>query len=278
MKSIDFTKPGGFPLTQNQLNYLQTAYREAVISLAKIGGNAGPFIISGIEVANPSPGTYTVTEGWLFYNGDMVHVADATLAGIAAGYSPYVQISNNTAGLTYNDGSSHEVVLDNYATLVTLPAGSPNDSAHFLLTGLQRFGVGLGLANREADWNELVVSTDASVGGVTGSIYYKKNFINNTLHIRGLLSANNAQNFAASPGALFYSMGTLPAGYLATNSVYFIAQYYVAGSVEDSAGISWIKQINCVINNTGQFLVNWIKPASSVVGYGITFNTIVPLD
>jgi hypothetical protein len=38
MKTIDFTKPGGFPLTQDQLNYLQSAYIEAINALAAMGG------------------------------------------------------------------------------------------------------------------------------------------------------------------------------------------------------------------------------------------------
>ena len=67
MKTIDFTKPGGFPLTQDQLNYLQSAYKEAINAVAAMGGSgAVPVIVSGMVVANPSTGDYSITDGWFY--------------------------------------------------------------------------------------------------------------------------------------------------------------------------------------------------------------------
>lgn len=67
MKTIDFSKPGGFPLTQDHLNYLQTAYKETITALAKIGGTTGPFVINGMAVSSTSTGAYDVAEGWFFF-------------------------------------------------------------------------------------------------------------------------------------------------------------------------------------------------------------------
>jgi hypothetical protein len=123
-----------------------------------------------------------------------------------------------------------------------------------------------------------VVSTGAAVGGVTGTVYYKKDFTANTLHIRGALSANDAQNFAASPLAVYSVMGVLPSEYTPVNTAYFTAYYFTSSQIKDDLGIAWLKQINCALNTSGQLYVNWIRPDIAIVGYGINFNTIIPLD
>ncbi|MES2701876.1 MAG: hypothetical protein V4649_04510 [Bacteroidota bacterium] len=278
MKSIDFSKPGGFPLTQDQLGYLQAAYKETVTALAKVGGGIGPFIISGMAVDNPVTGTYNATEGWFFYNGEMIHAPAMSITGVSAGNDVYVLLAESNDTLIYNSGSTHEVILDNHATLTALPTGTAEDATRFLLSSLKPFGVGFGIANRQAVWNTLVVNTDPSVGGVTGTVYYKKDYTANTLHIRGLLTANNAQNFAASPTALYSLMGTLPVNYMPASNVYFTSYYFVSSLIKDDLGVAWVKQVNCALNTSGQFYVNWLRPEIAFGGYGINFNTIIPLD
>jgi len=279
MKSIDFTQPGGFPLTQDQLGYLQQAYRESTGALAAMGGDSSiPYKISGMEITNPSTGSYTATDGWFFYNNEMIRFAGISVSGASGGFAAYVSVSITALPLVYNDGSTPNVVIDKVATLQVLPVGTPTDATHFPLSDLQRFGVGFGVANRESSWQTLTVSTIVAQGGVSGTIYFKKDFTANTLHLRGSLTAANAQNFTAMPASSFYLMGILPAGYQPATNAYFTGQYFVASSVMDDAGVSWIKQVNCGINAAGQIIVNWIKPALSVSGYGINFSTIICLD
>lgn len=176
------------------------------------------------------------------------------------------------------DGSTPNVILDKTGLLVQLVNTTPTDATHFLLDVIVPFGVGLGLNNREASWNSIVVNTLPAVGGVTGTIYYKKDFIANTLHIKAILIANNAQDFAAAPLSLFSLMGTLPAAYTPTDNVFFIANYFVSSLIKDDLGIAWVKQINCAINTGGQIYINWLKPESTIFAYGINFNIIIPLD
>jgi hypothetical protein len=279
MKAIDFTQPGGFPLTQDQLDYLQQAYTECVHALGTIGGNGtAPYVISGMVITNPSPGNYTVTDGWFMYGGELVHIPAGGISGIPAGQDAYIQVTANASPLTFNNGSTPNVILDKSAGMVSLPSGTADDATHFAVSHLIPFGAGFGVNNREQVWQSLNVSTPAADGGVTGTIYYKKDFTANTLQIRGFLFANNAQNFAASPGALYSLMGSLPSSYTPNNTVEFTGHYYIASLIKDDLGISWIKQLVCGLNNTGQIFINWLKPDVSVVGYGINFNTIIPLD
>lgn len=279
MKAIDFSKPGGFPLTQNQLNYLQQAYTEAIKALAMVGqSGTSPYIINGVTITNPSSGAYTATNGWVFYNNELIRFVPGSIAGASGGFEPYVVITPSATTLVYHDGSTPSVIQDKDASLQVLPTGTVADATKFPLSSLRPFGAGLGELNREMVWNTLVVNTPAAEGGVTGTLYYKKNHLTNTLHIRGTLSAANAQNFAGMPGSLSYVMGIIPANYRPINMAYFIAQYFISSGIKDDVNVSWIKQVNCVINTAGQILINWLKPESTVLSYGISFNTILPLD
>jgi hypothetical protein len=279
MKLIDFTKPGGFPLTQDQLNYLQQGYEECLNALALSGADGVvPFRISGMDISNPTTGEYIVTGGWLFYDGHLVRFTSGSVTGASGGAEAYVVIATTTSPLVFNDGSTPNVISDMEATLQVLPVGTATDSTHFALSALKPFGFGFGKANREATWNTLSVSTAAIDGGVSGTVYYKKDFTANTLQIRGTLSAANAQNFAGSPGTLFYLTATLPVGYRPAHTGYFTAQYFAGGTVLDNVGVDWIRQVNCSVNFAGQVFVNWVKPDSIIAAYGINFNAILPLD
>lgn len=274
MKSIDFTHPGGFPLTQDQLDYLQQAYTECLNALSLMGG-PGPTIISGMEVVL-SGGTTTVTDGWFFYNGQMVQFISATYTAIPAGDDVLVNINPSVTSLTYNDGSIYGAILGASATLLLGP--TITTATQFPFSILTPFQLIFGKNGRESTWGSLAVSTAVSDGGVTGTIFYKKDLLANTLQIRGVLTAGNALNFAASPATLFYSMGNLPVGYYPANNTYFTAQYFLSGLIEDDLGVDWIKQVNCSINTGGELYINWIKPSSSISSYGVAFNTIIPLD
>ena len=278
MKAIDFTKPGGFPLTQNQLDYLQQAYTESIKALGTMGiSGSAPVIISGMT-KTVSGGTASISAGWFYYNGDMVRFPGASYGGISFGYAVYIVISSSSGTLVYNDGSTPGVVLEKTGVLTLLVNTTPTDSTHFLYSDMVPYGKGFGINNREQVWHELIVNTDPADGGVTGSIFYKKDFTANTLQIRGNLIANNAQNFAPSPGSVFALMGNLNTGFLPINTIQFLAHYFANGLLKDDLDISWIKHFTCAINNIGQVFINWIRPDISISGYGVNFNTIVPLD
>ena len=283
MKSIDFTKPGGFPLTQDQLGYMQTAYTECLNALVAIGGS-GPFAVSGCLITKTLiSGTtfnYAVTAGWIFYNGSMIRVPAISLTGIDESVNAaYMLVTPTATPLSFYNGSNPNVVLDSSISLVAQAIGTHDDSTHFLLSALTPFGVSFGNNNKESVWNTLIVNTAPADGGVTGNIYYKKNFLTNTLQLRGFLSANNAQNFAASPASLYPLMGTLPVQYWPANpSVLFVANKFFATQILDDTGVDYIRSVECFLNTAGQILMRWIRPATSILGYSIEFNTIIPLD
>ncbi len=276
MKKIDFSHPGGLPLTQDRLDFLQQSYLETIDVLSQVGVNGiEPIGVNGMEVTIPTAGTTNVTPGWFYYNGEMIYFLGGTVT-YSGGDVPLVAISDSSTDLTYNDGSVFTALHEKVGSLTTGP--STTDPTHFPLSSLQSFYTGFGINGRETSWNTLGVSTPASQGNVTGIIYYKKNLITNTLQISGNLTVNMAQNLASSPGAIFYLMGTLPSGYLPANQVYFTSYYYSANLFKDDLGVAWIKQFTSVLNPSGQIVVNFIKPDISISAYSVCFNTILPLD
>jgi hypothetical protein len=277
MKSIDLSKPGGMPLTQDVLDYLQTAYREAIGGLAAIGG-PGPLIVSGMVVTKTLvTGTtynYTITDGWVLYNGEMLRVLAGGISGVdESAYDVYVELTRSSSPLTYNDGSTPNVINDVTCGLVTQAIGTVNDASHFLLKGLKPFG-------RESARTQIIVSTPAADGGVGGYIWYRKNFLNNTLQIEGLLGTSNAQNFIASPTINYYLLTTLPDGYRPSGVIFYTG--YVTGfggnRVKDDLGIGWINEIEFQITNNGGVYAAFVKPDITIPNYGFHFNCIVPLD
>ena len=276
MKKIDFTHAGGFPLTQDELDYLQQAYGECINALTAMGSDGStPMIISGMVQTVPSAGSVAVTDGWLFYGGEMIRFTGGTVTPAGTDV-PLVVITPASTNLTYNDGSSYPAVLNKTATLSSGPILT--DATHFPLSAAQPYQVVFGLGGRESAWNSIGVATSTAVGNVLGTIYYKKNWLNNTLHIRGTLTANAAQNFNPSPTALFYLMATLPAGYIPNSSANFTAYYYAANLFKDDLGIAWVKQLTSLVSTSGQLSINFIKPDVAITAYSVVFNTIIPLD
>lgn len=276
MRGIDFTQPGGFPLTQDEMDHLQQAYTECINALSAMGGDSTtPVIISGMEKTIPSAGSVNVTDGWFFYNGEMIRFTGSTVTPTGTD-QPVILITTSSTSLTYYDGSTHPAVYNKTATLIS--GTSLVTTTRFPYANMLPFQVGFGLLGRESTWNTLGVSTSPANGSVTGTIYYKKNNITNTLHIRASLTANQAQNFAASPFALFTNVGTLPSAYIPTTTAYFTAYYYAANLFADDLGVSWVKQITSSVNTGGQIMFNFLKPDSAIVAYTVMFNTIIPLD
>ncbi len=199
MKKTDLTQPGGFPLDQDQLNHLQQGYITCLNELALVLGNsATPFAIRGCEITRtPTTGTfadYTITAGSIFWNGEIViNTAPVTLTGVDESVSGcYVQIVPNNAALTYYDGISRTVVLDNLLALAALPTGTADDATKFLWSHLKPMGVGL----MENIMNNIYTPyiTPVFSGGYTSSpispIQYRKPIGSKTVTIKGVTDSS----------------------------------------------------------------------------------------
>jgi hypothetical protein len=285
MKQIDFTKPGGFPMTQDQLAYMQAAYTETIKGLAAMGvDGATPYVLSGAVVSRTIVAgtlyTYAVTAGWIVYGGEVIRVDASALNIDESINAAYLSIIATITPLTYYDTSTHNVISDKGISIAAFPLGTADDGTKYLWNHQEPFGAGFGKKNREVAFATIAVATVVGLGGVTGTIYYKLDYTTNTVHIKGRLSAGNAQNFVATPVWTQYSMGTLPGGYWPGTTVPFICWASDRSGIrmKDDAAFAYIDQVNARISAAGEILIDFTKPTVAVAGYEVDFNFIYALD
>ena len=97
MNKIDFTKPGGFPLTQDALNFLQKAYSETFGGLAKVLGDK--VILWGCAKNSNN----VIQPGMVSLNGEILY----TPGGSAT--VPTVYIDEAARGVKFEDGATKNV-------------------------------------------------------------------------------------------------------------------------------------------------------------------------
>lgn len=290
MKKHDFTQAGGFPFDQDQLKHLQDGLIEAVYALGRTGGTA-KFKLYGCEVSRVLvSGTtydYSITAGALFFNDEIIQVPASSLSGVdVSTYKLFLEIVDDTTTLTYYDASTHASQIANHMKLAKYAIATADDSVKFDAANLVPFGVGFGANNRESSWTSISVATGAGNGSITGTIYYKKDYLSNTVRVRGILSSATPSDFAASPELTIVGLagvGALPSGYRPVAARHFTAAAF-DGSVLptnrflNDAGDAFIDRIQCSVNTNGSITGYFIKPDAGVSGYLINFYEIIPID
>jgi len=105
-KYIDFTKTGGFPLTQDVMAFLQDSYDKVFGSIAQTLGQYN--ILTGCTFDGGS-GSYG--SGWITYNGEVLPFVGAP--AVPNG----VIVVESAHTVTYRDTSMNAVIKTRYATL-----------------------------------------------------------------------------------------------------------------------------------------------------------------
>lgn len=148
MKSIDFTQLGGFPLTQERLDYLQQSYTECLTALGSIFKNgAVPVCISGMESSDAGGGVTDVSAGFVYYNGELIRFESGSYGAVPGGSALYVTVTEYTSPLTYNSGASHDSIIEKVAELTVLADTTVEDETHFLFTSVRSAAVAYAEAN-----------------------------------------------------------------------------------------------------------------------------------
>lgn len=119
-KRIDFSKTGGFPLTQNTLAFMQDSYRLAFAALASMIGDK--IIVYGCEVIGG-----IVSNGWIAVSGELIPFQGGALTDGAT-----VVINDTKGERLFEDGTTQTVYFDKVARF-----GSPGG---FPFTDLKRVG------------------------------------------------------------------------------------------------------------------------------------------
>jgi hypothetical protein len=279
MKRFDFTNIGGFPLTQDRMKWVQDGYMEALEALAMVAVDEvspRPLRLKGMDSFVPSTGRIGLSGGAFFYNGEICLFEASAVDVPLYPDTLLVTISDNATGLLFKDGVSRDVQINRRGTLtVGLPV---TDANTFTVSDMVGYEQALAVKMKESTTRSITVNTPGSLGGVTGTIQYKKMYAGDLVAVSGTLTANNALNFNASPGALFYVMGTLASGYRPVATQYFVAQYFAGNMFLNDSGVQYIKQLTGTVSTDGSIRINWIKPDAAISGYSICFNFVMQLD
>lgn len=164
MKTFDFSKNGGFPLTQDALDFMQQDYQEKYKALAAMGGT-GPFIISGMVEASGN-----VSNGTLFYQNEII-----PFVGGAVGATIVIQTYSTT--LQYGDGNSYAVKTRKEASFGTGPV-------QFNYADLKMFQEGFGARPRSGWINAPTI--------YNGTCQYYFNKLTRTVYVRGTFTHSQA--------------------------------------------------------------------------------------
>lgn len=150
-KRIDFSNLGGYPLTQQDHEWLQSSYRSAFSMIANLAGDQ--VILTGMEEAGGE-----VTAGWISINGELVPFA----AG-AIGTGEF-RLQETAVSRTFNDGVAKDVRFEKVAIF---SAGGPYNYADLVRIGnLVNFWTAGDVKEKVCDMDYLAANFDVDGYGL----------------------------------------------------------------------------------------------------------------
>lgn len=232
MISIDFSQPGGIPVTQDLLAKMQAGWQRGLSGLVELFGDTagrgiilsgmvmteGSDVIDGIAVT-----TFSMTNGWLLHAGMIFYVTGGSGYRLAAFAVPVpgIQFPGRdpvALPLIYEDTSAPHVLMDVEGAFVMRPNADPAAFFDIAYSDCVRWDVALGEEVRQTGWLTLALS--AIDGTIAGTMSYRKNRFTNLLEYRVNFSATTPGDFTAAPGGtLVNPLGTLPVGYRPSGNV-----------------------------------------------------------
>jgi len=275
MNTLDLTKTGGFPFTQDMLDWIQ---QNSLAVMNMLGAKMLPDSLANtantpVALTGINPGTGTIYKaGWLWYNNEILRfptdIDVSTLPTLTGGLVYGFSIVEVDTPVAYFDGTSHNTKI---SRTLTIASGANTLTASFipLTTTIYYFDNGL----RETAWHTATLSGVPS--GVGGTINYRKNFLTNTLQLEIAVTITSS----VIPTGYIGSIGTLPSGYRPVATLWFagVINNMSADKYDNQTPSAPIVAIPISIDNTG---VISIRTFGSPAGGTYTFSLCVnmPLD
>ena len=277
MKNLNLTDNGGYPMAQDDFNWLQQAYTEAIQGICAQGG-AGPYVLSGAVITRTlSLGTvynYSITNGWVWYEGNLIRVA--AMGPVAIDESVDIAmlvITATSLPLTFNNATVNDVINDATIGIGAYAIGTGDDAGKFAYSHLVPWG-------RDAAWTHVAVATGAGAGTCSGDIYYKRNFVNNTLLVRGSVLITTPTDCPALPARLMVDVAFLP--YAPSNNgpeVFSTTPIIDPANdlLKDHSG-GYHDQLSGGLSVGGNLYLNFVLPDSGITEYAVSFSRVISLD
>lgn len=259
MKQIKYTFNGGLPLSQNVLDWQQTAYKEVFAAVGKLGWSAGdPVIITGCD--NAGAGVYNT--GWLFDGTEFFYFQGGD--SVAAG-TTMIKLQTLTSSVVFENGASQaiysrqEYAFDNTGVIDITD----------LIPFQQAFGAkfsGLmpgGFSN---------INVAGGTGNLSGQIFLNKLLTVPLLYVRGAIVVQTPAALATPP--VYQTVGTVGAGFIPPFTMHF--KGLIEGWILETGGTLRFNDVNIRITQAGNIDMQLIKPDAGVATYTVQFTTIIP--
>lgn len=108
MNRIDYTKLGGFPVTQFTFDFMQKAYSDIFAGFAKTFGDL--VILNGCEVA-----AGLISDGWMSWNGEIIPFKGGGIPPLAI--NQFVVVEEVKASRLFQDNNQKEIYTVRFARI-----------------------------------------------------------------------------------------------------------------------------------------------------------------
>ena len=216
MNTILFSFDGGYPLTQDDLDYLQQAYIECFNAINAVVDSTTPILLSGMSQSSVL-GVTTVAPGYFLYNGKIIHFTGGTFSALGIRDVVLVVITTTATDLTYDDGSINPAIVTQTGGITVAPPVT--DATHFPLNAMISYATAFALASNSSVW---IGASSPAYGGTyiaSGSspIKIRKNVGSNRVKLCGITNNSAGASSVGSSQLLL----TLPVGERPTTNRYF---------------------------------------------------------
>lgn len=274
-KYINFAALGGYPLTQDDMDFLQSSYTDAVTALLAPYNVAGSAIaINGMSVTDSGN---TVSTGWFIYNNELLPFIGSTVTP-GVGEVALIAISTTATSLTFDDGSEPDVVF-NKTGILTVGA-STTDATHFPVSSLVSFGKAFGINSRETGYTTLDIGS--ATGTITGTLKYKKDYLSNTLHYQLSCIVANPSALTSVPLGSQILLGELDANYrpntFSHSNIFPVSNTLTGATFLLLDNSQYINGVRFSISASGAITIWLAKPHASVTAFSFGGNGIATLD
>jgi hypothetical protein len=262
MTTLDLTKPGGLPLTQDVLAQLQSAYKDIFTAVIGMGADPNNINSTPIQLSGMVSDGVNITDGYFFYNSEVIKFTGGSIPTPTGGQELQVAITTTGTplGALYHNGSNPSVVNTTSGTLVAATVAS-NNTTRFKYADLMPYHKFFGLNNGNTNWT---ASSNSSVG------YYQKYLTNSIDVLLTLFSPTDL----TSP-LEWRIVATFPVR--PSNAYWFTAIVQIVDSpTEYPGGTEFITTVAGYFDNSGQMWIRWRKPVTGTYRIGATFT--VPLN
>ena len=274
MDKIDFSKLDGFPLDQDVMSFLQNAKLRGDVSLFADCPADTIVILSGLQVTNTTGTVFQLSAGYFYLNGQVYFTSGNSQNIAGAGLNELgMTVQFNLEGLVFEDDTVKNVVIKDAPFLDLKADGTAN---FYPVRNWKAWHDYSFSRSKTAEFSQSV--SGGLNGGLTGTVYFRKNTVANTLHIRGTITAADAQALYAP--ATYAALMTLPEGYRPAYDVPFAAfyRYHTTARKKTHDAVDYLMQVNAALRADGILQAGFIRPEAGVTSYSVSFNTIIPLD